>query len=132
MYNYLVQVCQVMNPNANAGTDDTTFSVNSEGNVVIAYGGYKKEGYTRYCSDLRRLERVFSCVRARNPLMPQLRFTCQWKCHVKSHKPEIKAAGNINFVFISKFCSVTYLDFMHACNIQYATSNRIIWEKVIQ
>ena len=31
---------------------------------------------------------------------------------VKSREPEIKAAEN--FFFISKFCSVTYLDFLHA------------------
>ena len=39
-----------MNPNENAGREDTTFSVNGEGNVVIAYAGSKdKTGYTRYC-----------------------------------------------------------------------------------
>ena len=43
----------MMGADANAGSKDTTFSVNSEGNVVIAYGPAESQGYTRYCSDLR-------------------------------------------------------------------------------
>ena len=48
--------------------------------------------------------------------------------HLQSREPEIKAV----FVFISKFCRVTYLDFLHACNNLYATSNKIVWEKVVE
>ena len=41
----------MINPDKNAGTKDTTFSVNSEGNIVIAYGGFedKDDHVTRYC-----------------------------------------------------------------------------------
>ena len=45
-----MQVCQLMfGGDHNAGTNDTTFSVDTEGNPIIAYGGIMDEfGYTRY------------------------------------------------------------------------------------
>ena len=59
--------------------------------------------------------------------------TPKGKCSIKLCELEINYAATVeSFVFISKFCTVTYLDFLHACNIRYATSNRNVWEKVFQ
>ena len=51
MYFVSIQVCQIASLTGKAyiaGTKDSTFSVDSEGNVVILYGGSKDSSdYTR-------------------------------------------------------------------------------------
>ena len=44
---------------------------------------------------------------------------------------EIEETGNETFLFISKINSVTYLDFLHAIDNQYADSNKKVWAKTI-
>lgn len=49
MYYSSLQVCQIVGNNLPAGSEDSSFSVDSEGNVVISYGGTKgSDQKTRY------------------------------------------------------------------------------------
>ena len=52
------------------------------------------------------------------------------KYGVKSSELEKNVHGT--FVFISKFCSVTHTDFLHACSIKCSNSNTNVWRKVIR
>ena len=53
----------------------------------------------------------------------------KWKYDVKSRETEIKPAEKI--VSISKFCAVTYLDFLHARIIHVGTLNKKVSRKSI-
>ena len=51
MYFLSIEVCQIVEDNYPAGSQDSSFSVDSEGNVVISYGGTTgSDGKTRYLS----------------------------------------------------------------------------------